>query len=129
MGVRPEKNLLPGKLRKTISFFDFGTPVALGPENGPAGLLACLLLACLLTACLLDAHAPPWCPDDLIHRLKFYKLQLGDPYPNPNQEEDICMAALKALGQLSDVVGPELDKYAHGPCVSPRLVVRTTPTP
>ena len=53
VGVRPrKKKLFPRKLRKTIPdsvvtfFFDFTTPVALGPRKGPAGL------ACLLT-CLL----------------------------------------------------------------------------
>ena len=38
-------------------FFNFGTPVALGPAKGPQGLVACLLLACcLLAACLLLAR-------------------------------------------------------------------------
>ena len=85
VGVRPEKKIFPRKLRKTIPdsvvpFFppDFGTPVALGPKNGPAGLACCLLLL----ACLLDAQAPAWCTNNLINRLKFYELNLGDPNPN-----------------------------------------------
>ena len=32
---------------------------------------------------LLDVQAPPWCPNDSIHRPKSYVLQLGDPYPEP----------------------------------------------
>ena len=32
---------------------------------------------------LLDTQAPPWCPNNLMNRLKFYELQLGDPNPNP----------------------------------------------
>ena len=56
-------------------FFDSGTPVALGPRKGPAGLACCC-------CCLLDAHAPPLWSNDLIGRLKYYVLQLGDPNPN-----------------------------------------------
>ena len=71
-------------MRKTIAdsvvTFVSGTPAALGPAQGPEGLVACLLLA----ACLLDAQAPPECPSNLMNRLKYYVLQLGDP--NPNQD-------------------------------------------
>ena len=38
---------------------------------------------CLL-ACLLDAHAPTQWSNNLINRLKYYVLQLGDP--NRNQD-------------------------------------------
>ena len=50
-----------------------------GPERA-LRVAACLLLA---ACCLLARRAPPWCPNNLINRLKFYKLQLGDPNPNP----------------------------------------------
>ena len=86
--------LFPRKLRKPIPdnvvpfFFEFGTPSALRTRKGPVYLACCLLLvACrlLLVACLLlDAQAPPWWSNNLINRLKYYVLQLGDP--NPNQD-------------------------------------------
>ena len=77
MGVRPEKNLFPRKLRKTIpdsvvTFF----PSISGPLLlwGRKRALRSCLLAC--------AQAPPWCPNNLINRLKFYEFQLGDPNPS-----------------------------------------------
>ena len=84
LGVRPKKKLFPRKLRKIIPdsvltfVFDFGTPSALRTRNGPVELACCLL------ACLLDAQAPPWWSNNLINRLKYYALQLGDPNPNQN---------------------------------------------
>ena len=85
VGIRPKETLFPRQLRKTIPdsvvtfFFDFGTPVALGPVKGLEGL-ACLLAA----AYLLDVQAPPQWSNNLINRLKYYVLQLGDP--NRNQD-------------------------------------------
>ena len=32
---------------------------------------------------MLDAQAPPWGPNNLINRLNYYALQLGDPHPIP----------------------------------------------
>ena len=65
-------------------FFHFGTPFAVGPTRGPAGLVGC---CCLL---LLDAQAPPKWLNNLINRLKYYVLQLGDPHPN----EDLVLGPL-----------------------------------
>ena len=45
----------------------------MGPARGPAELVA----AC----CSLDAQAPPKWPNNLINRLKYFVLQLGDPNP------------------------------------------------
>ena len=53
VGVQPKKRLFPRKLRKTIpesmvTFFShFGTPFAVGPTRGPAGLACC---CCLMLA-------------------------------------------------------------------------------
>ena len=74
-----EKKLFLRNFRKPSDsvvtfFFDSGTPFAVGPARGPAGLVASLLLAaCCL---LLDKQAPP----NLINRLKYY-------YYYPNQEQ------------------------------------------
>ena len=71
------------QVRKTIPdsvfFLDFGAPAALRTRKGPEELL---LVAC----CLLDAPVPPWFPNNLINRLKFYELQLGE-YPTPLPRE------------------------------------------
>ena len=47
-------------------------------------------LRCLLAACLLDAQAPPWWSNNLINRLKYYVLQLGDPNPKPGESPPGC---------------------------------------
>ena len=108
MGVRPKKNFLPRKLRKTIpgSVVTFlpnccltCLTVALGPTKGPAGLVACLLL---------DAQAPLWFPNDLISRLKYSVPQLGDPNPN---RAIICLGCLGLRGM---VVGPHPILHPNG---------------
>ena len=63
----------PGERGNIIIFLDFGIPVALGPTKGPEELAA---------ACLPDAQAPPQWSNNLINRLKYCVLQLGDPDPN-----------------------------------------------
>ena len=90
MGVQSAKTQKVKKLRKTIPdsvvtffFFDFGTPVALGPSKGPAGLAACLLLLAA-TCCFLDAQVPPQRSNSVINRLKYYVLELSDPNSNGN---------------------------------------------
>ena len=48
-------------------------------------LCLCLCFGCLLLLLLLlllDAQAPPQWPNNGIHRLKYYVLQLRDPNPN-----------------------------------------------
>ena len=53
VGPGPTKTVVPEKVvgnhppDSVVTFCSrFGTPVALGPEKGPKGLVACLLLAC-----------------------------------------------------------------------------------
>ena len=58
-------------------FFHSGTHLAVGPAQGPAGLVA---------GCLLDARAPPDWPTNLVKSLKYYVLQLGGPNPNSEGE-------------------------------------------
>ena len=65
-----------GYLDPGYIFSGFGTPVALGAVKGPEDL----------AYCLLDAQAPPWFPNNLITRLKYYALQLSDPNPDPNHD-------------------------------------------
>ena len=81
MGVRPKKKLFPKKLRKTIPdsvvtfFFHFWAPYALTARKGPMGLVGWLV------GCLLARRASSTLvSDDLINRLKYYVLQLSDPY-------------------------------------------------
>ena len=117
MGVQPKKKFFPTKLRKTIPdsvvtfFIHLGTPVALGPARGPAGLIACCVLLLLL-----DTQAPPKWLHNWINRLEYYVLQLVDPSPNPNPNPNrVCTAHLLLL--LDIVVergeGQESDGYAN----------------
>ena len=84
MGVQPKKKLFPGKVRKIIHdnvvtfFSNFGPLPLCRPERT---LWGGLLVACLVACLLLDTQAPPWWSNNLINRLKYYVLQLGDPYP------------------------------------------------
>ena len=119
LGVRPEKKLLPRKLWKTIPdsvvtfFFQSWDLCCSGAQKGPCGA------ACLLLACLLDAQAPPWWSNNLMNRLKYYVLQLGDP--NPSHVMHSCRAAQPTpLPPLTTHYSPHTTPPFQFPSPSPR---------